>query len=135
MKRIVLSAVVATLSAGVLLGLALADQKPQPSKAAGQTYFERMDADDDGAVRREEFMADRTKRFRQLDANDDGSISQEEFTAGVRNQERRAKWFEQLDVDKDGDIARLEWDRAQEKFFAARDRNQDDEWSRADTAK
>ena len=130
MKRLVLSALSAALLAGTAATVVAADPKPGRPHQAGQTYFDKLDTDKDGAVNRDEFMAAQTMRFQALDKNKDGAVSKDEYTVGNRNQERRAKWFEQMDTNKDGKVEKAEWDAAQEKHFAARDKNKDGKWTK-----
>lgn len=51
---------------------------PKHSRTA---YFDRLDANKDGAVTAEEMVVYRHKRFTEIDANGDGKITKEEFMA------------------------------------------------------
>ena len=132
MKRLVLTALSVALLAGTAATVVAADQKPGRPHQTGQTYFDKLDTDKDGAVSRDEFMAAQALRFQALDKNKDGAVSKDEYTAGNRNQERRAKWFEQMDTNKDGKVEKTEWDTAQDKHFAARDKDKDGKWTKGE---
>jgi Ca2+-binding EF-hand superfamily protein len=71
--------------------------------------FDELDANDDGVVSSEEFVAPAAERFAELDANGDGAISSDEFTATLLER------FEEIDTDDDG-VA------TQEELRAARPR-------------
>ena len=55
--------------------------------------FEMMDANTDGMVSKDEFMADHMKRFEKMDANADGNVSKDEIEAyrAAKKAERDAK--------------------------------------------
>ena len=59
--------------------------------------FEAMDANGDGMVSKDEFMADHMKRFDKMDANHDGNVSKEEIEVY-----RAAKKAERESMKKDG---------------------------------
>lgn len=77
-----------TLSAGLLLGL-LATSLVHAAEADGsrrqmmqqrmQQYFQQMDANGDGKISHDEYMANAERQFQRLDANHDGAISQDEL--------------------------------------------------------
>jgi Ca2+-binding EF-hand superfamily protein len=66
-------------------------------------HFDRMDADHDGFLTREELRAAhkamRTARWKRIDTDGDGKVSLAEAQA---NAPRLAKHFEQLDANHDG---------------------------------
>jgi Ca2+-binding EF-hand superfamily protein len=45
------------------------------------TMFEQSDTNSDGAISKEEFLANAEKRFSKIDANNDGKLTKEEFKA------------------------------------------------------
>jgi len=84
--RIVTLAAFAALLPLTLVHAADGDQKPKKSP------FARLDANGDGVVTKEEFMASpqgtknpdaAAKRFAHLDKNGDGNVSADEFKAGA----------------------------------------------------
>ncbi|MDC7682460.1 hypothetical protein PQU92_04185 [Asticcacaulis sp. BYS171W] len=64
-----------------------ADRKSGPPEALRerfeQRFFEKLDANRDGVVSREEFRRQADERFDRLDANRDGKLSREEIRAEV----------------------------------------------------
>jgi len=57
-----------------------------------------MDADGDGVVTRDEFMAAREAHFRAMDADNDGQLTLEEFTAW--SEQKRAEYRERAEARK-----------------------------------
>lgn len=51
----------------------------------GQRFIETLDADKDGKVSQEEFMAPRQERFTKADTDGDGLLSQEEIQAAIES--------------------------------------------------
>jgi Ca2+-binding EF-hand superfamily protein len=64
--------------------------------------FADLDADGDGVVSSEEFVAPAGERFTELDTNGDGTISSDEFTAQLLER------FEEIDTDDDGALTQDE---------------------------
>lgn len=56
----------------------------------GGKMFERADADGDGVVTKDEFLAEQTKRFDEMDADKDGKVTKDE--AKAKMEEMRKKW-------------------------------------------
>jgi Ca2+-binding EF-hand superfamily protein len=51
----------------------------------GLDFFSRLDADSNGSVSLAEFSAKTTARMQRMDANHDGTVSREEYLAGRQN--------------------------------------------------
>ena len=107
MKKTALALIALAATVGVAhAGTKDVGQREQPSKA--DRFIEAADQDKDKAVTKDEYKAFLTKKgeehFTKLDANSDGSISKEEFLAGMGDAERADRSFDRLDVNKDGKI-------------------------------
>jgi len=95
---------------------------PQGDKASpAMPMMGALDADNDGAISRQEFMAGHQMRGNQgygaADADNDGAISREEFMQS--GQQRREARFKELDADGDGRLTQQEMsNRAAAKFKA-----------------
>lgn len=79
--------------------------------------WQDADANKDGAITRDEFVASHKTRsddmFTKLDTNKDGTISRDEFTS--RHEARVEKMFTKLDANKDGKIDASEQKTMQDK--------------------
>lgn len=53
-----------------------------PRERSAQSYLQRLDVDNDGAVTIEEYLRRRTMSFTRLDRNRDGVVEQTELTSG-----------------------------------------------------
>ncbi len=96
------------------------------SSAAG--LFARFDADHDGVVTHDEFLAARRNILLDMDTNQDGNISRDEFLAHAPAQvppPRRTMLFEGLDTNRDDRISPDEIERAAELVFKRLDRRGD----------
>ncbi|HJQ57369.1 MAG TPA: EF-hand domain-containing protein, partial [Vineibacter sp.] len=108
---------------GVPSGPPQIEGRPAAPTPAMPEWFAEMDADKDGFVSREEFVAVRMKLFDQLDANKDGALNKEEFTKlaeppytqdgpNVPPVEQRRRFYEaqfnQIDTNRDGKLTRDE---------------------------
>lgn len=87
-----------------------------------------LDANKDGAVTLDEFLARRTEAFARLDRNGDGAIDAAEFEAAAR--ERADYWakrfLKRFDADKDGKVTKDEYAAVPRRRFAERDLDLDD---------
>jgi hypothetical protein len=104
-----------------------ARQHGRPVRAAiAEHWFERMDANKDGQLTRQEAQAGSLRLFEQLDRNQDGEVTREEADAGARviRQEELASRFRQLDVDQDGRLTADE-SKLPPQFFDRLDTNHD----------
>ena len=76
---------------------ALPDSVPQASdRTREQKRFDRYDKDRNGAVTREEFLANRRKAYAKLDTNHDGTLSFDEWAIKAETK------FAVADADKSG---------------------------------
>jgi hypothetical protein len=80
---------------------------PPPPQASEKTReerrFSRYDRDKDGAVSRDEYLAQRRKNFAKLDVNGDGRLSFDEYAvSGIQR-------FAKADTDKSGSLAPAEF--------------------------
>ena len=133
MKRAFLAATALAFAALVLPGAQAADAadgKTGTSKSRA-SYFDRIDADKDGAVTLEEVTAAHSARLAKIDADGNGAVSRDEFMASgkasgkAKASERKAKYFDRLDADKDGTISGEEWHAVAQTRFAALDADKD----------
>jgi hypothetical protein len=105
MKKIMMLGA-ALLALQALPALAQEDVPPPPPGKEGPhhgghgKFFEKMDADKDGAVSEAEFLKSSKEKFVELDANKDGKVTKEEHEA--RRAEMKKKW-EERKAAKDGE--------------------------------
>jgi Ca2+-binding EF-hand superfamily protein len=149
MKRALFAATAAVMLALAVPGAQAAGTDSTTAPKHSRTgYFDRLDANKDGAVTAEEMVVYRHKRFTEVDANGDGSITKEEFMAyspkakkasatstdakatdakatDAKATARKTKYFDRLDANKDGTISGEEWDAVAQKQFAALDADKD----------
>ncbi|CAK7261099.1 MULTISPECIES: EF-hand domain-containing protein [unclassified Shinella] len=123
------SALVAALS---LPGISAHAQTVSP-------ILQRLDANNDGAVSRDEIVAARAKLFARLDVNSDGVIDQDEtemlrdaiMDRATAMQARLGNQMRRLDTSGDGKVSRDEF-RARTLFFDLADRDGDGKLSAAE---
>ena len=102
------------------------------SPASAQMGLARADANNDGAVSREEAMQARQKMFTRLDRNSDGQISADEIERARTRVEAMARMIEsvivlrsqRMDADGDGSLTQAEF-MAENPMFDRIDRNGD----------
>jgi Ca2+-binding EF-hand superfamily protein len=98
----------------------------QQSRQAPMMGMRGMDADNDGAISREEFMAGYENddvRFAAIDVDKDGAVSREEYlAAGRQNRDQR---FKALDGNGDGRLTREELDARRSAMFETMDADKD----------
>ncbi len=90
--------------------------------------LDRADANNDGAITREEFLAGPTQMFARLDANNDGVISADERPQRRQRAEgERAARPERpnFDANNDRQISSAEWDQMGAAMFQRLDANND----------
>jgi Ca2+-binding EF-hand superfamily protein len=146
MKRALFAATAAVMLALAVPGAQAADTDAKTAPRHSRTdYFERLDANKDGAVTAQEMVVYRHKRFTEIDANGDGKITKEEFMAyspkakpasakatDAKASERKTKYFDRVDANKDGVISGEEWDAVATKQFAALDADKDGKVTKAE---
>jgi Ca2+-binding EF-hand superfamily protein len=93
-----------------------ADFPRRRSAGRGQERFKAMDANGDGAVSKEEYVAWAIKNQPRRDGDD---------KRRAEMQERQGRFFERIDADRDGKISPAEWAAAGDAVFARLDANKD----------
>jgi|GEM_PF-6207756 len=98
-----------------------------PAPGIGPSSLLRMfDADHDGKVSLQEFMAWRENQFEQFDANRDGKLSREELRAGTNRFARiLERNFDLIDTNRDQLLSREEFRQASRRRFLIMDTNRD----------
>lgn len=130
---------VATTLAAALAPLASAQSVSSPSVSpTAAAFLAQFDQAKTGAVSWDAFERFRQQRYEATDANHDGMVDRQEYVAeylqrfDVRLAEARAGHlrqtdtrFKALDRDKDGRISRAEFDAAGERTWAGYEKSQD----------
>jgi Ca2+-binding EF-hand superfamily protein len=127
------SALVAALVAVLSLPAFLAQAQTAPP------ILQRLDANNDSAVSRDELVAARAKLFARLDVNSDGGIDEDEtemlrdaiMNRATAMQARLGNQMRRLDTSGDGKVSRDEF-RARTLFFDLADRDGDGKLSAAE---
>jgi len=118
-----------------------------PSAHTGEGFLALYDGNDDGQVERAEFDRARAGQFERTDANRDGVLDREEYLAEFRqrldqhyaalgggsDKQTRVR-FAALDTDKDGRMTFAEYQVSGRRSFDAADRNRDGVVDAADAA-
>ncbi len=86
-----------------------------------------MDADKDGAITLDEFLARRGPTFARFDKNNDGIIDAAEFQAAAKESADYwiKRFIKRFDADRDGKVSKEEFAKARRERFAMRDLNDD----------
>jgi Ca2+-binding EF-hand superfamily protein len=89
--------------------------------------LKEMDADKDGAVTLEEFLARRSSSFARFDKNNDGFIDAAEFEAAAKESTDywTKRFIKRFDADNDGKVSKEEFARGRRERFAMRDLDDD----------
>ncbi|MES1198851.1 MAG: hypothetical protein ABUS48_02615 [Pseudomonadota bacterium] len=90
-----------------------------------EMMVERADANHDGNISRDEFLAGPIERFNRLDANHDGVISADERQAVQARFEQARENRPHLDANGDGVVTRAEFNAAGVSMFDRMDKNHD----------
>jgi Ca2+-binding EF-hand superfamily protein len=127
-------------SALLLIGIGLHAQalaQEQTPNERLMRLFNGIDADKDGYISRDEYMAVQAHRFVQLDRNKDGTLSRAEVMraeGGGDEKDPRARAardarFRAVDNDGDGKVTRSEYDAFAARIVAERDQDKDNRLS------
>lgn len=102
---------------------------PAMAQMRGEGIFERADANDDGSVTRDEFIAARADLFTKLDRNSDGYIDSNDVPKrlAARRQQQGGRDFMvgQFDADGDGKVSKEEFVNGPTLAFDRADTNKD----------
>jgi Ca2+-binding EF-hand superfamily protein len=103
----------------------------------GPHFFERLDANADGKVSRDELRTDVQRRFAEFDLDKDGKISATELQSRVATkrgemQARMAERITKADVNADGKWTKDELSRMPAQIFTKLDKNGDGVLTRAE---
>lgn len=135
MRTIKLALIAGALASMTAVGVAQTTSATSGTDAASEQSggdqfrnkrVDRLDADKDGTISKEEFLADRN--LKDADTNGDGVLSADELTAMIQKREMERKverLTRRLDVDGDGKVTIAEIENQKAKRFALMDRNDD----------
>ena len=89
--------------------------------------FDRLDANNDEQINRDEIKPVVAKRFKRFDTDGDGVVSAAEIDAHLmkRVERQRAHILKRFDRDDDGAVSRAEFDRQVARMFDLADENDD----------
>ena len=107
MNKLTISAILLSLSVASTAAYACMDNtgnKHQGKKHQGHKQFELMDADNDGAISKEEALNFHEQHFTSMDMDGDGVVTKEEMKA-YRQKQR----FMKIDTNNDGVISEDEF--------------------------
>lgn len=97
--------------------------------AFAQHYFDRLDADHDGKVTLNEYLADASAHFKRLDANNDGKLDANEIATSqetVRRDQHMAKMMiRHMGAGEDGTVSLDQFLDSAPQHFAKMDKNGD----------
>jgi Ca2+-binding EF-hand superfamily protein len=99
----------------------------QRHHAGMERMIERLDADKDGTITREEVTARRDKSLGQYDADRNKTLSLKEFEGlwAEHTRDRMVRAFQRLDRDGNGQVTAEELDRPMSRMFSRMDRDSD----------
>jgi Ca2+-binding EF-hand superfamily protein len=106
------------------------ESKPKPNRrgyhtrADAEERWKKLDQDNDGRISRSEWQRNE-QAFDRMDADRDGFLTKEERRAAAREfLGKRRKGLREMDADADGNISRSEW-KGKEETFNWLDTNKD----------
>jgi Ca2+-binding EF-hand superfamily protein len=101
------------LTAATLLCLLSAASMAQTMRHGGEGMFERADANNDGSVTKEEFIAARGEQFAKLDRNSDGYLDSTDMPKRMAERRKQNGGGEmhggQFDTDGNGKVSKDEF--------------------------
>ena len=101
------------LTAAALLCLLSASSMAQGMRQGGEGMFERADANNDGSVTKEEFIAARGQQFTRFDRNSDGYLDSNDVPKRLAERRKQNGGGEmhggQFDTDGDGKVSKDEF--------------------------
>lgn len=111
-------------------GNASANPEAQQKRAAfKQKYFDRIDANHDGVITQDEYIAAATAHFNKVDANGSGEITAQQIASSPRMVKREqrfaAREVKHMDTNGDGTVSQDEYINAAKARFAKLDKNGD----------
>lgn len=105
--------------------------------AGGGSPFDRADANGDGKVTRDEYVAAREAQFGRMDRNQDGVVSKADFPRAASRpaaEGRLDQFIAEADVNKDGAVSKDELAQASTPAFDRADTNHDGVIDQAEAA-
>ena len=126
----VVAGIVALCGAGLALAAGQSEAKGKKGKGQGQHwdhFVKTFDANSDGKVSKEEFLAKRPG-FDHIDGNHDGSVTSDEVKAMPAVQKKGGSgsaFVSHFDGDADGKVTTAEYDAKRSAFFDKVDKNKD----------
>jgi Ca2+-binding EF-hand superfamily protein len=110
-------------------GAASDPQRQQKRAELKQKYFDRIDANHDGAITQDEYIAAATAHFNKVDVNGTGEITAQQIASSprmVRHEQRfAAREVKRMDTNGDGSVSQDEYIAAAKTRFAKLDKNGD----------
>lgn len=97
-KALMLGAAIVAIGALPALAEDGGKKAPRDHGKMMEKIFAEQDANGDGVVSKDEFVAHATKRFEDMDGNKDGKVTKEEIKA--HHEAKRAEWKAKRDAKK-----------------------------------
>jgi Ca2+-binding EF-hand superfamily protein len=112
MKTVILGVLALTMTAGAALA-------NEPYLPRSEKSLQRLDANKDGRIERDEIRPRMAKRFAAIDANGDKVVTVAEIDTMLqkRLEARRTRMLALMDANKDGNITTGEFDRVADSMF------------------